>query len=116
MHAFQEKAYILGPGFCLDRCGRIVDGNGITLGDQAFEFGNACADIPAVFIQGQPALVEVEFQAGQQQLQRGRHQLAGEGFGDLATTAQAFSQLNLQPGALELVVLDHIVEVADHDQ
>ncbi|MNJ64633.1 hypothetical protein D3C77_605960 [compost metagenome] len=116
VHAFEQEAYILGPGFGLNRRRRVVHRQRFTLGDQAFKFSNACTDAAAVLVQGQLALVEVEFKAGQQQLQGWSHQLAGEGLGDLATTTQAVGQFNLQPGTLELVVLDYVVEVADHNQ
>lgn len=61
-------------------------------------------------------MVDVQFQAGQQQLELRRHQLAGERLGDLATAAQPIVELYLGPGFFQFVVFHHMVHVANGDQ
>ncbi|MNP50655.1 hypothetical protein D3C76_1449310 [compost metagenome] len=116
MQGFEQEAHILGLGLGLDRARWVVHRDSLALGDEVFEFGDACLEFGVVLVQRQLPLVEVEFQAGQQQLEGRGHELAGEGFGDFATAAQAVGEFDLQPRAFQFAVLDHVVEVADHDQ
>ncbi|MNI91249.1 hypothetical protein D3C73_1488790 [compost metagenome] len=86
------------------------------MGNEGAQFGNAGLGGCAGLFQIEQALADVQLQAGQQQLERRGHELAGEGLGDFATAAYAVGEFDLQPRALQFAVLDHVVEVADHDQ
>ena len=70
----------------------------------------------AGLVEVQQALVDVELQAGQQQFERRRHQLAWECLGDLTATAQAIIELDLGALLFQLVVFHHVVHVANGDQ
>ncbi|MNV53499.1 hypothetical protein D3C71_1456520 [compost metagenome] len=116
VQGFEQEAYILGLGFSLDRCRRIVDRDGFTLADKGLQFGDPCLEVGAGFFQVKQALADVQFQAGQQQLEGRGHQLAGERLGDFAAASQAIVELNLGTGLFQLVVFHHMVHVANGDQ
>ncbi len=116
VQSLEQEAHILGLDLGLDRAWRVVHRDSLALCDQTFQFGDACLELAIVLVQGQLPLVEAQFQTGQQQLEGRGHELAGEGLGDFATAAHTVGKLDFQPRAFQFAVLDHVVEVADHDQ
>ncbi|MNC53733.1 hypothetical protein D3C75_1031710 [compost metagenome] len=116
MQGFEQETHILGLGFSLDRCRRVVDRNRLALGNQGLQFGYPCLEVGAGLFQVQQALANIQLQAGQQQLERWRHQLAGKRLGDLTTTTQAVIEFNLGTGPFQLIVFHHMVDVANGNQ
>lgn len=51
VQGFEQKAYILGTGFGLDRAGRVVHRYAIAQGNQALELADACLDFTVVLVQ-----------------------------------------------------------------
>ncbi|MCY1176446.1 hypothetical protein D9M73_167190 [compost metagenome] len=108
--------HVFGTAFGQDRVGPIADRYRLALGNQCVQFANACDQPWILSVLAQQPLVEVQFQASQQHLQGGCHQLAGEGLGDFATATQTLVQVYLEPRFFQFVVFHHIVHVADGDQ
>ncbi|MNN68669.1 hypothetical protein D3C81_1843970 [compost metagenome] len=81
MQRLQQEAHILGPGLAENRLRSVLHRNGVALGDQRLQFGNALRELGVVLVQRQQAFAEVQFEAAEQQLECGRHELAGQRFG-----------------------------------
>ena len=90
--------------------------NRFALGDQRIQFVDAGLERCAGLVEVQQALVDVQFQASQQQLERWGHQLAGEGLGDFTAATQPIVKLDLGTLLFQLVVFHHVVHVANGDQ
>ena len=86
------------------------------MGNEGAEFGDAGLGRRAGFFQVEQALADVEFQAGQQKLERRGHELARKGFGQFAAAAQAVVEFDFGAGLLQFVVFHHMVHVANGDQ
>ncbi|MOA05556.1 hypothetical protein D3C78_1251580 [compost metagenome] len=116
MQGLEQKAYVLGLGFGLDRRWRVIDRDGFALCDQGRQFIDTGFQAGAGFIQIQHTLADIELQPGQQQFERRGHQLPGEGLGNFATTAQAVVEFDLGAGLFQFIVFHHMVHVANGDQ
>jgi len=116
VQGFEQEAHVLGLGFGLDRAGRVVDRDRFALGHQRIQFGDPRLERCAGLVEVQQALVDVEFQAGQQQLECRSHQLAGEGLGDFTTATQPVIKLDHGALLFQFVVFHHMVHIANGDQ
>jgi len=95
VQGFEQEAHVLGLGFGLDRGRWVGHRNRFALGDQRIQFVDAGLERCAGLVEVQQALVDVQFQASQQQLERWGHQLAGEGLGDFTAATQPIVKLDL---------------------
>jgi len=116
VQGFEQEAHVLGLGLGLDRCRWVGHRNRFALGDQRIQFGDTRLERCAGLVEIQQALVDVQFQASQQQLERWGHQLAGEGLGNFTAATQPIVKLDLGTLLFQLVVFHHVVHVANGDQ